>query len=141
MGVATYGFFFVGCHIHVLIEGRCQAKSESALPQRPLGPRIHVDDPAGAQGEARGSRCRMGWTGLGAAGRTAPRNRETPDLKAQAKWMPRRVAVDPESRTAAGQTHSAERKGLLLGLLDVVHGDVQMHLLRRPGGRPAGRLK
>lgn len=53
--------------------------------------------------------------------------------------MARRVAVDTESLTAAGEPHGAERQGVLLGLIDVVHGDVKMHLLRPVGVQP-GRL-
>lgn len=55
--------------------------------------------------------------------------------------MARRVAVDPESRTATTKPHSAEREGVLLRLLDVVHGDIEMHLLRRISAWPAGRVQ
>ena len=49
-------------------------------------------------------------------------------LKAQTERVPGRVAVDPETLTPTRKTHSAQQEDLLLGLLDVVHGDVQMHL-------------
>jgi len=79
MGVAPYVFYCLGCHNHVLIEADArQNECEGALPEHLPGLPIHVDDPAGAQGEGSGSRCRMGWTGPGAAGRAAPRNCETP---------------------------------------------------------------
>ena len=55
--------------------------------------------------------------------------------------MARRVFVDPESGTATGEPHGTESEGLLLRFIEVGHGDIKMHLLRRPGVRPARRLK
>jgi hypothetical protein len=55
--------------------------------------------------------------------------------------MARRVPVDPESRTATREPHGTKSEGLLFRLIEVVYGDIEMHLLRRPGVRPARRLK
>jgi len=55
--------------------------------------------------------------------------------------MARRVLVDPESVTATGEPHRTERKGVLLGLIDILHRDVEMHLLGWVAVRPARRLK
>jgi hypothetical protein len=63
------------------------------------------------------------------------------DLQAKAEWMARRVPVDPESCTATGEPHGTESEGLLLRLIEVVHGNIEMHLLRRLGVRPARRPK
>ena len=55
--------------------------------------------------------------------------------------MARRVLVDAECRTPAGEPHGTEGEGLLFCLIEVVHGDIEMHLLRRVGVRPARRPK
>ncbi len=55
--------------------------------------------------------------------------------------MARRVPVDPEGRTATGESHGAKSQGFPLRLSKVIHGDIKMHLLWRTGVRPAWRLK
>lgn len=55
--------------------------------------------------------------------------------------MARRVPVDPESRTATGESHGAKSQGFPLRLSEVGYGDIKMHLLWRTGVRPAWRLE
>lgn len=55
--------------------------------------------------------------------------------------MARRILVDPEGLTATLKPHRAERKGVLLCLIDILNRDVEMHLLWWVGVRPARRLQ
>lgn len=55
--------------------------------------------------------------------------------------MARRVLVDPEGLAATGEPHGSERKGVLLSLIHILHRNVEMHLLRWAGVRPARRLQ
>jgi hypothetical protein len=53
--------------------------------------------------------------------------------------MTRRVFVDPEILATTGQPHGTEGQGMLLGSIDILHRDVEMHLLWWVGVRPARR--
>jgi Glyoxalase-like domain len=56
MNVAPYVLFCVKCHTHILIWAYARRKERKrALPKRPAGPRIHMDETAGASGDASGS--------------------------------------------------------------------------------------
>ena len=73
------------------------------------------------------------------AGGSEPASRA--QLQAKTERMARRISEDPESLTATGKGHGTKREGLLLGFIQVVYSDVEMHLLRRVGVRPARRPK
>src|SRR5271154_383617 len=59
----TYSFSQGATTMGELRAAARRKECDGALPELPPGSRIHVDDTAGASGEASGSTCRMGWTG------------------------------------------------------------------------------